>query len=222
MAGAGTVRCHIAAAWSAAGVLADGNGRRAGRSRASRAAAGAIRRLPRCAAPRAPIGTQHAWLPLTAVARHCAGRPASGGNDRALRQRPRGASKFRNDRSERRQHSAHMAPHVDPCTAHVQRNATLGGSWRKLWLYGKGPRRDAWCEHLDTTHRQDFFFFSPLFKKVTPVTVTVYPARAETGERARQPRPGRADRCERTGYHVTNNVCALVTRFRTGMFHAHS
>jgi hypothetical protein len=132
--------CHIAAAWSAAGVLADGNGRRAGRSRASRAAAGAIRRLPRCAAPRAPIGTQHAWLPLTAVARHCAGRPASGGDDRALRQRPRGASKFRNDRSERRQHSAHMAPHVDPCTAHVQRNATLGGSWRKLWLYGKGPR----------------------------------------------------------------------------------
>ena len=44
--------CHRAAAWSAAGALADGNGRRAGRSRTRRAGAGAIRRLPRCAAPR--------------------------------------------------------------------------------------------------------------------------------------------------------------------------
>ena len=35
-----------------AGALVDGNGRRAGRSRARRAGAGAIRRLPRCAAPR--------------------------------------------------------------------------------------------------------------------------------------------------------------------------
>ena len=148
--------CHIAAAWSAAGVLADGNGRRAGRSRASRAAAGAIRRLPRCAAPRAPIGTQHAWLPLTAVARHCAGRPASGGDDRALRQRPRGASNFAT-------------------------TARSGGStaltWRHTWTralrmcsvtrpsvgrgvnFGctvKGHGRDAWCEHLDTTHRKIF------------------------------------------------------------------
>ena len=40
-----------AAAWSAAGALADGNGRRAGRSRACRAPSRAIRRLPRCAAP---------------------------------------------------------------------------------------------------------------------------------------------------------------------------
>ena len=42
-----------------AGALVDGNGRRAGRSRARRAGAGAIRRLPRCAAPRhtSSIGT---------------------------------------------------------------------------------------------------------------------------------------------------------------------
>jgi len=134
--------CHIAAAWSAAGVLADGNGRRAGRSRASRAAAGAIRRLPRCAAPRAPIGTQHAWLPLTAVARHCAGRPASGGDDRALRQRPRGASNFATT-ARSGGSTALTWRHTWTralATAHVQRNATLGGSWRKLWLYGKGPR----------------------------------------------------------------------------------
>ena len=44
--------CHRAAAWSTAGALVDGNGRRAGRSRARRAGDGAIRRLPRCAAPR--------------------------------------------------------------------------------------------------------------------------------------------------------------------------
>ena len=44
--------CHRAAAWSTAGALVDGNGRRAGRSRTRRAGAGAIRRLPRCAAPR--------------------------------------------------------------------------------------------------------------------------------------------------------------------------
>ena len=51
--------CHRAAAWSSAGVLADGHARRAGRSRASRAAARAIRRLPRRAAPSThlPIGT---------------------------------------------------------------------------------------------------------------------------------------------------------------------
>ena len=43
--------CHRAAVWSTAGALVDGNGRRAGRSRARRAGAGAIRRLLRCAAP---------------------------------------------------------------------------------------------------------------------------------------------------------------------------
>jgi len=52
--------CHRAAAWSTAGALVDGNGQRAGRSRTRRAGAGAIRRLPRCAAPRhtSSIGTQ--------------------------------------------------------------------------------------------------------------------------------------------------------------------
>jgi len=63
-----------------AGALVDGNGRRAGRSRARRAGAGAIRRLPRCAAPRHLLAhpqAQHvcvpAWLLLTAGARRCAG-----------------------------------------------------------------------------------------------------------------------------------------------------
>jgi len=71
--------CHRAAAWSTAGALVDGNGRRAGRSRARRAGAGAIRRLPRCAAPRhtSSIGTQH--VRPYRVAHGCAGGwPASG------------------------------------------------------------------------------------------------------------------------------------------------
>eukprot|EP00964_Phaeocystis_antarctica_P047745 scaffold27647_cov27-Phaeocystis_antarctica.AAC.1 len=56
--------CHRAAAWSAAGALADGNGRRAGRSRACRASSRAIRRLPRCAAPSTSNWhTRHASLP---------------------------------------------------------------------------------------------------------------------------------------------------------------
>ena len=59
--------CHRAAAWSTAGALADGNGRRAGRSRARRASAGSIRRLPRCAAPSTSIGT-HGTRPCLAAA----------------------------------------------------------------------------------------------------------------------------------------------------------
>ena len=47
--------CHSAAAWSAAGVPAGGGGRRAERLRACRAASGATRPLPRCAAPRAHL-----------------------------------------------------------------------------------------------------------------------------------------------------------------------
>jgi len=68
-----------------AGALVDGNGRRAGRSRARRAGAGAIRRLPRCAAPRhtSSIGTQH--VRPYRVAHGCAGGwPASGDNEGAL------------------------------------------------------------------------------------------------------------------------------------------
>ena len=71
--------CHSAAARSAAGAPADGAGWRAERVRACRAAYGAIRPLPRCAAPRAhPCWHTHAcpmpaWLPLTAGAHRCAG-----------------------------------------------------------------------------------------------------------------------------------------------------
>ena len=64
--------CHRAAAWSSAGVLADGHARRAGRSRASRAAARAIRRLPRRAAPSThlPIGTLTHGLCVCLAAAH--------------------------------------------------------------------------------------------------------------------------------------------------------
>ena len=85
--------CHRAAAWSTAGALVDDNGRRAGSSRTRRAGAGAIRRLPRCAAPRhtSSIGTQHA-RPCRGAHGCAGGWPASGGDDGALRQRPLGPS----------------------------------------------------------------------------------------------------------------------------------
>ena len=86
--------CYRAAAWSTAGALADGNGRRAGRSRARRAPSRAIRRLPRCAAPSTSNWHTHGTRPcLDAGARRCAGGwHASGGDGGALRQRPLGAS----------------------------------------------------------------------------------------------------------------------------------
>ena len=61
-----------------------------------------------------------------------------------------------------------------------------------------------------------------------PVTVTVYYelSRARggrAGERERDSRgPAALTAVRELVTHVTNNVCALVTRFRTGMFHAHS
>eukprot|EP00964_Phaeocystis_antarctica_P124948 scaffold88596_cov30-Phaeocystis_antarctica.AAC.1 len=60
--------CHRAAAWSAAGALADGNGWRAGRSWARRAGAGAIRRLPRCTAPSTSNWYTHGTRPCLAAA----------------------------------------------------------------------------------------------------------------------------------------------------------
>ena len=85
--------CHSAAAWSAA---SDGGGRRAERPRACRVAAGAIRRLPRCAAPRAHLLAHVPCLkpgcrsPLAPVAAQEAGVRAAGVGG-ALRARPRGA-----------------------------------------------------------------------------------------------------------------------------------
>jgi len=75
--------CHRAAAWSTAGALVDGNGRRAGRSRTRRAGAGAIRRLPRCAAPRhtssrPPLLAHSTRVPATSLtAAQVAGRRAA-------------------------------------------------------------------------------------------------------------------------------------------------
>ena len=71
--------CHRAAAWSTAGALVDGNGRRAGRSRPRRAGAGALRRLPRCAAPRhtsSLLAHKHV-LPCRVTAAQVAGRRAA-------------------------------------------------------------------------------------------------------------------------------------------------
>ena len=61
--------CHSAAARSAAGAPADGAGWRAERVRACRAAYGAIRPLPRCAAPRAHL-YWHTRLPNASAAAH--------------------------------------------------------------------------------------------------------------------------------------------------------
>ena len=124
--------CHRAAAWSTAGALVDGNGRRAGRSRARRAGDGAIRRLPRCAAPRhtssiAYWHTQH--VRPCRVAHGCSsGWPASGGDEGALRQRPQGASGPRRHRVR--------VPRVGVCSCVNRHARSLSVRTRSAWRSG--------------------------------------------------------------------------------------
>ena len=207
MAGAGTVRPHAAA-------LLPHSRSVVGRRRAGRrqwTAGWALAGEPRSRRRDTPAATVRGaastyWHPARLAAAHRR-RPSLRRPARERRRRqsaPPAAArrvKFRNDRSERRQHSAHMAPHVDPCTAHVQRNATLGGSWRKLWLYGKGPRGA--MRGVNTSTRRTARFF--------PVTVTVYYELS----RARGGRAGERERDSRgRGPAALTAVRELVTCYK--------
>ena len=118
--------CHSAAAWSAAGAPADGGGRRAERPRACRVATGAIRRLPRCAAPSTSNWhTRHASLPVAAA--NTAGAPS-------LRRWLAG------ERRRRRSTPPAATPPVRPTPSAPTHTRALGAIWAS-GAAGERPRR---------------------------------------------------------------------------------